>query len=43
MTESTLKSYLEDNPRKIGILFGIMFLLTQAQPALGAAYATHGP
>jgi len=43
MIERTMKSYLEDNPRKIGILFGIMLMLTQVQPALGGLYAVHGP
>lgn len=39
----TTKSFLEENPRMIGVAFGLLLLLTQIQPALGGIYTVHGP
>lgn len=36
MSESTMKSYLAENPRMIGVLFTIMLLLSQAGTAVAA-------
>lgn len=33
MSESTLRTYLEENPRMIGVLFTITLLLSQAGTA----------
>lgn len=40
---SSTKSFLEEHPRMIGVLFGLLLLLTQVQPTLGVLYPTHGP
>jgi len=44
MTESDLTTYLAENPRKMGVLFTTMLLLTQAGNAsAGMAAACYGP
>jgi hypothetical protein len=44
MSESDLTTYLAANPRKMGVLFTALLLLTQAgNAAAGMAAACHGP
>ena len=44
MSESAIAAYLAENPKKAGVLFTIMLLLTQAGNAMGAfAYTIRGP
>ncbi|SFL61533.1 hypothetical protein SAMN04487950_4388 [Halogranum rubrum] len=44
MSDATLKTYLAENPRMIGVLFTMMLLLTQAGNAsAGAIAVTGGP
>ena len=44
MSDSTLTTYLKENPRMTGVLFTIMLLLTQAGNAATAAAASNpGP
>lgn len=44
MSDSTLTTYLNENPRMAGVLFTIMLLLTQAGNAAAAAStANPGP
>jgi hypothetical protein len=44
MSDSTLTTYLRENPRMTGVLFTIMLLLSQAGNAAAAAgCATPGP
>lgn len=41
---SRMAEYLKNNPRKMGILFTILLLLTQASPALAGGVSTfNGP
>ncbi|WP_274380995.1 DUF7503 family protein [Halorussus salinus] len=44
MSESDLTTYLAENPRKMGVLFTMLLLLTQAGNAsAGMAVACYGP
>lgn len=43
MSETNLGTYLEENPRKIGVLFTICLLLSQAGNAAGVMVAQPGP
>jgi len=44
MSESTLRTYLAENPRMTGVLFTMLLLLTQAANASAAwACTTSGP
>ncbi|WP_458210432.1 DUF7503 family protein [Haladaptatus sp. NG-SE-30] len=40
MANSTLATYLEENPKMIGVLFTMFLLLTQAGNSSAAAVAT---
>jgi hypothetical protein len=42
MSDSTLTTYLRENPRMTGVLFTIMLLLSQAGNAAAAAGYTNG-
>lgn len=41
--DSTMATYLKDNPRMIGVLFTILFLLSQAGNAAAAGSTVAGP
>jgi F0F1-type ATP synthase membrane subunit c/vacuolar-type H+-ATPase subunit K len=44
MSENALRQYLAENPRMIGALFTLMFLLSQASNALAGQGTTYsGP
>ncbi|WP_256478411.1 DUF7503 family protein [Halorussus limi] len=44
MSESNITSYLAENPRKMGVLFTMLLLLTQAGNAsAGIAVTCYGP
>lgn len=44
MSDSTLRTYLAENPRMTGVLFTMLLLLTQAGNAAAAAGSAHaGP
>lgn len=44
MADNELLTYLESNPRMIGVLFTILLILSQAgNAAAGAAVTTGGP
>jgi hypothetical protein len=40
MSDSTMRSYLAENPRMIGVLFTLMLLLSQAGSAAAAGGIT---
>ena len=40
MSESTMKAYLAENPRMLGVLFTVMLLLSQAGTAAAAGGIT---
>lgn len=43
MSNDTIKTYLAENPRMIGVLFAMFLLLTQAGNAAAWGISTPGP
>jgi len=43
MSSDTIKTYLAENPRMIGVLFAMFLLLTQAGNVAAYGVATSGP
>lgn len=43
MSDTTIRTYLADHPRAIGVLFLIGLLLVQTQPVAAGAGYIHGP
>jgi hypothetical protein len=41
--DSTMAAYLKEHPRMIGVLFTILFVLSQAGNAAAAGGSVHGP
>ncbi|MFC7080451.1 DUF7503 family protein [Halorussus caseinilyticus] len=40
MSETSLTTYLAENPRKMGVLFTMLLLLSQTGNAAGAVFST---
>jgi len=43
MSDDTIKTYLAENPRMIGVLFAMFLLLTQVGSAAAWGFANPGP
>jgi len=43
MSDDTVKTYLAENPRMIGVLFAMLLLLTQVGQVAGSSSGWSGP